>query len=132
MLSCASDVVLDDSSDRLPFTCPFNIPKGLPKPGEKGGGLAPEFKLDRVDNRFYGQYKAAEALVPCDAKPIQLFTTNDIQDKECNCNLQLQRPNVSAIYVFDRPIKQLTKWLKYVDKILNTINGTDIILLNCL
>ena len=110
-------------SDRLPFTCPFNIPKGLPKPGEKGGGLPPNLKLDQVDNGFYGQYKAAEALVPCDAKPIQLFTTNDIQDKEYS---------VAASYVFDRPVKQLTKWLKYVDKILNTINGTDIILLNCL
>ena len=115
---CISGDVLGNSSDQLPFTCPFNIPEGLPKPGEKDGGLAPapNFNLDRVDKGVYGQYKAAEALVPCDAKPIQLFTTNDIQDKEYS---------VSAIYVFSRPIQQLAKWLKYVTKIFNTINHRD-------
>ena len=116
-MSCVSGDVLDNSSDhQLPFTCPFNIPKGLPKPGEKDGGLAPNFNLDRVDKRVYGQYKAAEALVPCDGKAIQLFTTNDIQDKEYS---------VSAIYVFSRPIQQLEKWLKYVTKIFNNINRRD-------
>ena len=107
MLSCVSGEGLDDSSDRLPFTCPFNIPKGLPKPGGRDGGFSPPHvvKLDRVDKRVYSQYKSAEALVPCDAKTIHIFTTDDIQDKLYS---------VSAIYVFDRPIQQLTKWLKYV------------------
>ena len=120
-MSCVSGDVLDNSSDQLPFTCPFNIPKGLPKPGEKDGGLAPKFNLDRVDKGVYGQYKAAEALVPCDGKPIQLFTTNDIQDKEYS---------VSAIYVFGRPTQQLKRWLKYVTKYLTLLIVEIILIIN--
>ena len=92
-----------DVSSRLPFACPYRIPKnGL-------GGIVPNTSLSQVSSEFYSQFKAAEALVPCDARAIQIYIENDVYNKESP---------VAVIYVFDRPVKQLKKWLRYVEKTL--------------
>ena len=95
-------VVVADSSDRLPFTCPFQIPENLPQPGETNGGLAPNLNLAQASSGLYAEYRAAQALVPCDAEPIQIFIENDIGKVF----------SVSVIYVFDGPVEQLKKWLE--------------------
>jgi hypothetical protein len=66
----------------LPFQCPYQVPKGSPQcssTGIEGGGLCPELGdsggLDRNTSDVYAQYRAALALVPCDAQSISVFTT---------------------------------------------------------
>ena len=96
--------------DTLPFECPNKTPEGSPQPsvtGEEGGGLLPTLyedgTLDRNTSEVYSEYRAAVALVPCDARPISVFT-NPLVSGEYT---------VSVIYVYEKPIQDLKDWLRY-------------------
>ena len=102
------EVVFGHYVERLPFTCPYKVSGELPQPGTPGGGRSPDFDVERVNTGLYAQVRAARALVPCDAKAIQIFIVPDIPGKSYS---------VSAIYVFDKPVKELQKWLACVEQI---------------
>ena len=108
---CFVGVVFGESSDRLPFTCPYKIPKNLLQPGEEDGGFAPNLNLDRVGSTFYAQYRAAQALVPCGANALQIFIEDDPENRASS---------VAVIYVFDEAVDKLKSWLKYVEQTLTT------------
>ena len=94
--------------DELPFQCPMQVPDGSPTPsktGIEGGGLLPvisEEDLLAADSGVFGQYKAALAMVPCDAQAVSVFTSPLIKLKNA----------VSVVFVYDRPINELKKWLE--------------------
>ena len=94
--------------DELPFQCPFQVPDGSPSPsktGIEGGGLLPvisEEDLLNADSGVFGQYKAALAMVPCDAQAISVFTSPLIKLKNA----------VSVIFVYEKPIIELKQWLE--------------------
>ena len=94
--------------DKLPFQCPYEIPGDSPKPslsGREGGGLSPiisEEDLLVANNEVFGQYRAALALVPCDAQALSVFTAPLI-------NIQNA---VSVVFVYNKPIEKLKKWLE--------------------
>ena len=95
--------------DKLPFQCPYKIPEEDPQPsatGEEGGGLIPTLfedgGLDDVNIDVYAQYRAALALVPCDAKPVSVFT-----EKEMGSNY-----SISVIFVYDKTVEDLKRWLE--------------------
>ena len=94
--------------DKLPFQCPYEIPGDSPKPslsGREGGGLLPiisEEDLLVANNEVFGQYRAALALVPCDAQALSVFTAPLI-------NIQNA---VSVVFVYNKPIEKLNKWLE--------------------
>ena len=95
----------------LPFQCPYKVPKGNPecsRTGIEGGGLCPELGqsggLDTNTSLVYSQYRAALALVPCDAEPLTVFTDSLITGES----------RVSVIFVYHRPVEDLKRWLEYV------------------
>ena len=96
--------------DDLPFFCPYKVPDGSPRPsksGIEGGGLLPlisEEDLTNADGGVFGQYKAALAMVPCDAHALSVFTSPLIKMNNA----------VSVIFVYNKPIEELKRWLEYV------------------
>ena len=96
--------------DDLPFLCPYKVPDGSPQPsksGTEGGGLLPlisEEDLTNADGGVFGQYKAALAMVPCDAQALSVFTSPLIKMNNA----------VSVIFVYNKPIEELKRWLEYV------------------
>ena len=94
--------------DKLPFQCPYEIPGDSPKPslsGKEGGGLLPiinEEDLLVANNEVFGQYRAALALVPCDAQALSVFTAPLINIENA----------VSVVFVYNKPIEKLKKWLE--------------------
>lgn len=103
MSCCTVSVVFGGSNSGLPFTCPFEIPEDLPQPGQPDGGLEPTFNTDRVDAGTNAQFRAAGALVPCDATAIQIFVEDDIPERFFS---------VSVIFVFSKVVEELKQWLK--------------------
>ena len=96
--------------DDFPFLCPYKVPDGSPRPsksGIEGGGLLPlisEEDLTNADGGVFGQYKAALAMVPCDAQALSVFTSPLIKMNNA----------VSVIFVYNKPIEELKRWLEYV------------------
>ena len=96
--------------DDLPFLCPYKVPDGSPQPsksGTEGGGLLPlisEEDLTNADGGVFGQYKAALAMVPCDAQALSVFTSPLIKMNNA----------VSVIFVYNKPIEELRRWMEYV------------------
>ena len=96
--------------NELPFQCPNSPPEILAsspsEAGEAGVGLKTtlyeEGMLDGNDSEVYNDYRAALALVPCDAKPITVFT-NDLVAGDYT---------ISVIYLYDKPVERLKKWLR--------------------
>ena len=93
----------------LPFQCPYKVPKDSPQPsstGLEGGGLYPtlddESGLDTNTSDVCAQYRAALALVPCNAQPITAFTNS----------LKNGKSSVSVIFVYDKPVDDLKRWLE--------------------
>jgi hypothetical protein len=93
----------------LPFQCPYKVPDDGRKPsstGDGGGGLFPELNedggLDANTSDTYAQYRASLSLVPCDARPISVYTTPLI-----NADY-----TVSVVFVYDKPVEDLKKWLE--------------------
>ena len=96
--------------DKLPFQCPYKVPKGSIEPsrtGIEGGGLLPNLYQDgglrRNTSDVYAEYRAALALVPCDARAISVFTEPQIANLDYT---------ISVIYVYDQPVDDLKKWLE--------------------
>ena len=94
---------------KLPFDCPYKTPDGSPQPsttGKQGAGLFSTLyedgRIDESSSNVYSEYKAALALVPCDAKPITVFT-NDLVAGDYT---------ISVIYLYDKPVERLKKWLR--------------------
>ena len=94
---------------KLPFDCPFKPPDGNPEPsttGEQGAGFFPTLyedgHLDESSSKVYSEYRAALALVPCDAQPIIVFT-NPLVNGEFA---------ISVIYLYDKQVDNLKKWLR--------------------
>ena len=87
---------------KLPITCPYD---GV----SDGPGIDPGFlgsagvDLSEVTSNFYKQYKAALALVPCDATALRVFTTDEIEGKEYT---------IGIIFVYDASVKTMKKWLE--------------------
>ena len=111
-------LVVADRSDGLPFKCPYKIPKNLPQPDnevKQGGGLTPTYNTSTTTRTKYAEFRAARALVPCGAKEIQVFIEDDIGRSE---------HTVGVIYVFDEPVEELGKWLKYVECLFVTVSHT--------
>ena len=105
----AASVAVGDKYDKLPFQYPYKIPDDMPQPsrtGNEGGGLflvlGEEDDLDSSTSDVYGQYQAALALVPCDARAISVFTTPLIDLSH----------SVSVIFVYDKTVEELKKWLE--------------------
>ena len=69
-------------------------------PGVLGSG---EIDLSAVSSNFYKQYKAALALVPCDATALRVFTTDEIDGKEYT---------IGVIFVYDASVEALKNWLE--------------------
>ena len=88
-------------TEKWAITCPYNITDsaGL-NPGVLG---AVGVDLSKVSNGFYKQYRAALALVPCDATALRVFTTDQISGKEFT---------VGIIFVYDTSVEALKNWLE--------------------
>ena len=85
----------------FPITCPYEISDDVGiNPGVLGSG---EIDLSGVSSNFYAQYKAALALVPCDATALRVFTTDEIEGKEFT---------IGIIFVYDSTVEAIKKWLE--------------------
>ena len=88
-------------NDKWAITCPYNVTDsaGL-NPGVLGEvGV----DLSKVSNSFYKQYRAALALVPCDATVLRAFTTNHISGKQYT---------IGTIFVYDASVEAIKNWLE--------------------
>ena len=88
-------------SYELPITCPYKVTDeaGL-DPGVLGSAGV---DLSKVSANFFKQYKAALALVPCDATALRVFTTDDIDGKDYS---------IGIIFVYDSSVKAIKDWLE--------------------
>ena len=94
---------------KLPFQCPYKLPEGSPRPsatGDTAFGLLPTLYEDNglanSSSNFYAKYRAALALVPCDARAIAAFT--DIGDLQPSST-------ISVLFVYEKPAEDLKRWL---------------------
>ena len=96
---CVYDV--ETSSYKLPITCPYGITdeEGI-DPGVLGSAGV---DLNKVSSNFYKEYKAALALVPCDATALRVFTTDDIKGKEYT---------IGIIFVYESSVEAIKNWLE--------------------
>ena len=100
------------------FQCPLKVPLDAPQPtdkeykgkadidtgiGTEGGGFVADFNLNGVTDDFYKQYRAALALVPCDAQALSVYTEPEVNNAT---------NTVSVIFIYDNSIKQLKDWLQ--------------------
>ena len=92
---------LDKSSYKLPITCPYRVndEEGI-DPGVLG---STGVDLNKVSNNFYKEYKAALALVPCDATALRVFTTDDIEGKAYT---------IGIIFVYESSVEAIKNWLE--------------------
>ena len=90
-----------DSTYELPITCPYKVTDeaGL-DPGVLGSAGV---DLSKVSANFFKQYKAALALVPCDATALRVFTTDDIEGKAYT---------IGIIFVYESSVEAIKKWLE--------------------
>ena len=90
-------------SPTLPITCPYDV-GGIDGPGIDPGFLGSSgVDLSEVTSNFYKQYKAALALVPCDATALRVFTTDEIEGKEFT---------IGIIFVYDASVQSMNEWLE--------------------
>ena len=94
---------------KLPFQCPYKVPEGSTQPsvtGEEGAGLIATLyedgTLDANNSDSYSEYRAALALVPCDATPVSVFTNPLVAGDY----------TISVVYVYEKPIQALKEWLR--------------------
>ena len=96
---------------KLPFQCPYQTPEGNPKPTADltvrgGGGLDPFLyangDLDDETRNTYAQYRAALALVPCNARALSVFTKQQL-----GTNF-----TVAVLFVYEESVRDLKLWLK--------------------
>ena len=108
-LGVAIEQLVSNRTIKLPFKCPYKLPEGSLKPlatGDTEFGLLPTLYEDNglanSSSNFYAKYKAALALVPCDAKAIAAFT--DIGDLQPSST-------ISVLFVYEKPAEDLKRWL---------------------
>ena len=86
---------------KLPITCPYAVTDGEGiDPGVLG---SPGVDLGMASANFYKQYKAALALVPCDATALRVFTTDEIEGKDFT---------IGIIFVYDASVDDIKEWLE--------------------
>ena len=93
------------SGDQLPFICPYEIQKTEDNKNGLDPGLlgSPGTDLTTVSRNFYAEYRAATAIVPCDATPMRVFTEDKIEGKEYT---------VAVIFVYESSVGRIKEWLK--------------------
>ena len=94
---------------KLPFQCPYKLPEGSPRPsatGDTAFGLLPTLYEDNglanSSSNFYAKYRAALALVPCDARAIAAFTDIGVLQPSST---------ISVLFVYEKPAEDLKRWL---------------------
>ena len=94
---------------KLPFQCPYKLPEGSPQPSATGDtefGLLPTLYEDNglanSSSNFYAKYRAALALVPCDARAIAAFTDIGVLQPSST---------ISVLFVYEKPAEYLKRWL---------------------
>ena len=107
-LSCVISVIAESS---LPFQCPYKVPEGNPQPTKdltvrSFGGLDPLLYenggLDDEPKNTYAQYKAALALVPCNARALSVFPKQQL-----GTNF-----TVAVIFVYEKSVEDIKLWLR--------------------
>jgi hypothetical protein len=85
----------------MPIICPYEVKDGAGiDPGVLG---STGVDLNKVSSNFYKQYKAALALVPCDATALRVFTTDEIEGKQYT---------IGIIFVYESSVAAIKKWLE--------------------
>ena len=108
-LGVAIEQLKSNAKIKLPFKCPYKLPEGSPKPSATGNtefGLLPTLYEDdglaNSSSNFYAKYKAALALVPCDARAIAAFTDIGVLQPSST---------ISVLFVYEKPAEDLKRWL---------------------
>ena len=108
-LGVAIEQLESNAKIKLPFKCPYKLPEGSPKPSATGNtefGLLPTLYEDdglaNSSSNFYAKYKAALALVPCDARAIAAFTDIGVLQPSST---------ISVLFVYEKPAEDLKRWL---------------------
>ena len=99
------------SKEKLPFKCPYEVPEGTPTPSsdltaQNVGGLEASLfengDLDDEPINTYAQYRAALALVPCNARALSVFPKDQLGSNF----------TVAVIFVYEKSVEELKQWLK--------------------
>ena len=103
--SIRSDDVLSgykDDTNTLPFSCPYELPEGNLKGFDPSVRGSKGTDLSKVSIEFYAEYKAAQALIPCDGTPLRIYNEEELGKDH----------TVGVIFVYDSSINRLKKWLE--------------------
>ena len=109
MLSATHSITSDDllslnkdDTDKLPFSCPYELPKENLKGFDPSVRGSKGTDLSKVSIEFYAEYKAAQALIPCDGTPLRIYNEEELGKDH----------TVGVIFVYDSSINRLKKWLE--------------------
>ena len=102
LVNCHIGQTSSTKDTHLPFTCPYDVPKETKKGFNPGLLGSKGTDLTKVSNNFYAEYRAAQALVPCDATPMRVFNEEELGKDY----------TVAVIFAYDSPVERLKKWLK--------------------
>ena len=109
LLSATNSIRSDDLSSRykddkntLPFSCPYELPKGNLKGFDPSVRGSKGTDLNKVSLEFYAEYRAAQALIPCDGTPLRIYNEEELGKDH----------TVGVIFVYDSSINRLKKWLE--------------------
>ena len=86
----------------LPFSCPYELPKGNLKGFDPSVRGSKGTDLSKVSLEFYAEYRAAQALIPCDGTPLRIYNEEELRKDH----------TVGVIFVYDSSINRLKKWLE--------------------
>ena len=92
-----------DEPYELPIVCPYKVTdeSGIDPGTPQAGSIAKD--LSKVSANFFKQYKAALALVPCDATALRVYTTDEIVGKEYT---------IGIIFVYEKSVDAIKEWLQ--------------------
>ena len=96
------DCLRSRGASTRPFTCPYEIPKGV-------GGLDPDLlgpsgtDNSKASKEFFAEYKAALAHVPCGTTVLKVFTEDQLPGKNYT---------VAVIFIYENSVDDIKKWLK--------------------
>ena len=91
-----------DYTNILPFSCPYELPKGNLKGFDPSVRGSKGTDLRKVSLEFYAEYRAAQALIPCDGTPLRIYNEEELRKDY----------TVGVIFVYDSSINRLKKWLE--------------------
>ena len=73
---------------------------------ESDPGRAPSLtfggSLSQTSRNFFKEYRAALALVPCDATAVRVFVEGDLETKF----------TIAVVYIYENSVRDLQDWLK--------------------